>query len=615
MKKLLLLLSIVFITINTFGQATGYNLSNFASSGSIGTAASTVDVYSRININQTTPSITLTVPPPTNTSTKVVEVWIANKGTVSFTLRPLPDATGFALDTGKFVILKWIGARYTVSGGGSSGGGGSGTVTSVSVATANGFSGTVANATTTPAITLSQQDATTSQSGKLTSTDWNTFNSKQSIPSIINSSVTAKNDSVYTVVASATFTDPSPVEGKGFRVFVRNGTATVGGTAYSIAGTIINRVFHSGAWANYESQVKLTLTTTGSSGSSTLTGSTLNVPTYTLAGLGGVGAGESLIESNIPTVNSTGRLINSGYLISQMLKDVSGNILIDVNGNIRSRSLIGAFRFQMPTTVGNWGDALTNPNSSTIRVGAGFSFVQIATLLPVSNGAGQLGENSTRYASAFINNNFLNNIAAGSTAGGSLVVGLSNNSGSISQSLSNNTNITNPLALVTATNTGTAGAGDIFVFPGLPTGGGVGGRFHLFSQTRNTTTTLGQRTILIDNASTAPTTGYGSGVVVWSQSQKLNVSNSLVLPFIGSGIEIKTGTNARAGTGTLSGGTVTINNTSITANTLIIITATETGTLTGTLRVTGRSAGTSFTVGSSIGTDDVTFSYLLIEGN
>ncbi len=39
----------------------------------------------------------------------------------------------------------------STSGGG---GGGSGTVTSVSVATANGFAGTVANATTTPAITL-----------------------------------------------------------------------------------------------------------------------------------------------------------------------------------------------------------------------------------------------------------------------------------------------------------------------------------------------------------------------------------------------------------------------------------------------------------------------------
>jgi hypothetical protein len=62
----------------------------------------------------------------------------------------------------------------------SGGGGGSGTVTSVSVATANGFSGSVANATTTPAITLSLQDASGSQSGKLTSSDWSTFNGKVS---------------------------------------------------------------------------------------------------------------------------------------------------------------------------------------------------------------------------------------------------------------------------------------------------------------------------------------------------------------------------------------------------------------------------------------------------
>ena len=118
MKKLLLIVSIVFVTVTVFGQATGYVLSNFATSASIGTAASTVDVYSRININQTTPSITLTVPIPTNITTKVTEVWIANKGTVSLTLRPLPDLLGFSLDTGQTVILKWIGSRYAIVGKG-----------------------------------------------------------------------------------------------------------------------------------------------------------------------------------------------------------------------------------------------------------------------------------------------------------------------------------------------------------------------------------------------------------------------------------------------------------------------------------------------------------------
>ena len=63
-------------------------------------------------------------------------------------------------------------------------------------------------------------------------------------------SFTAANDKQYTVVATLTVTDPSPVEGKGFEVFLRNGTATIGGTAYTRSGTTIRRVFHSGAWTN-----------------------------------------------------------------------------------------------------------------------------------------------------------------------------------------------------------------------------------------------------------------------------------------------------------------------------------------------------------------------------
>jgi len=62
---------------------------------------------------------------------------------------------------------------------------------------------------------------------------------------------TAANDAMYHTVATCTVTDPAPAEGKGFEVFVRNGTATVGAVAYSRAGTRILRVFHSGAWANY----------------------------------------------------------------------------------------------------------------------------------------------------------------------------------------------------------------------------------------------------------------------------------------------------------------------------------------------------------------------------
>lgn len=61
-----------------------------------------------------------------------------------------PGSIEFALDTD--ALYYWSGSAWVEITGG---GGGSGTVTDVSVVTANGLAGTVANSTTTPAITLS----------------------------------------------------------------------------------------------------------------------------------------------------------------------------------------------------------------------------------------------------------------------------------------------------------------------------------------------------------------------------------------------------------------------------------------------------------------------------
>jgi hypothetical protein len=63
------------------------------------------------------------------------------------------------------------------------GGGGGGTVTSVAELTlgtsGTDLSSTVANSTTTPVITLNVPNASASNRGALTSTDWSTFNGKQ----------------------------------------------------------------------------------------------------------------------------------------------------------------------------------------------------------------------------------------------------------------------------------------------------------------------------------------------------------------------------------------------------------------------------------------------------
>jgi hypothetical protein len=69
-------------------------------------------------------------------------------------------------------------------------------------------------------------------------------------PRIVTTSITAELDGVYHGTAAATYTDPTPAEGRGFVVRVVNGTQTVGGTAYAAEGTVIMREYHSGSWRN-----------------------------------------------------------------------------------------------------------------------------------------------------------------------------------------------------------------------------------------------------------------------------------------------------------------------------------------------------------------------------
>jgi hypothetical protein len=83
-------------------------------------------------------------------------------------------------------------------------------------------------------------------------TGQNIIDAVQSKAVVVSTNQTAVNDGSYTVVANSTFTEPTPVEGKGYRVFVRNGTATINSVGYTV-GTSIFRVFHSGAWVSYVS--------------------------------------------------------------------------------------------------------------------------------------------------------------------------------------------------------------------------------------------------------------------------------------------------------------------------------------------------------------------------
>lgn len=90
-------------------------------------------------------------------------------------------------------------------------------------------------------------------------------------------------------------------------------------------------------------------------------------------------------------------------------------------------------------------------------------------------------------------------------------------------------------------------------------------------------------------------------------------TNAIDLTGANGGIRFKSGSNTRVGTGTLSAGTVTISNTSVTANSLIVVIPTSNSAASGALSVTTITPSTSFVVKSGNASDANTFFYLIFE--
>lgn len=84
------------------------------------------------------------------------------------------------------------------------------------------------------------------------------------------------------------------------------------------------------------------------------------------------------------------------------------------------------------------------------------------------------------------------------------------------------------------------------------------------------------------------------------------------ISFQAAKFRMDTGANAPVGEATLVGGTVTVNNTNVTATTLALLSRRVAGGTLGDLTYT-RNAGVSFTINSTSGTDTSTISYFLID--
>ena len=186
-----------------------------------------------------------------------------------------------------------------------------GTVTSVAAltlgTTGTDVSSSVATGTTTPVITLNIPTASGTNRGALSSTDWTTFNGKQNALSgtgfvkISGTTISYDNSTYYLAsnpdgyttnvgtVTSVALSVPTGLSITGSPITTSGTLALTYAAGYSIPTDAIQT-----NWTTAYTNRITSLTTTGTSGASTLVSNVLNIPNYTLAGLGGVPTSRSL---------------------------------------------------------------------------------------------------------------------------------------------------------------------------------------------------------------------------------------------------------------------------------------------------------------------------------
>lgn len=92
-------------------------------------------------------------------------------------------------------------------------------------------------------------------------------------------------------------------------------------------------------------------------------------------------------------------------------------------------------------------------------------------------------------------------------------------------------------------------------------------------------------------------------------------SSHIAITTAGKGLQIKEGSNAKMGQATLVAGTVTVSNTSITANSRIQLTIASLGTVTipTTVAVTSLTVATSFVITSANAIDTSVINWIIFE--
>ena len=248
---------------------------------------------------------------------------------------------------------------------------------------------------------FSIQVANTSQGGYLNSTDWNTFNSSYrstnfvagtdyQIPisltvlgssgaSTFNTSTGALNIPTYTLAglggqpAGSYLTSIAITSANGFAGSSSGGTTPSLTITTSISGLLKgNGTAISAATAGTDYQIPISLTTIGNNSASTFNTSTgaLNVPNYTLAGLGGISLTGLSASSPLSYNNTTGAFSIQVANTSQggYLNSTDWNTF---NSSYRLANFVAGTDYQIPislTVLGSSGASTFNTSTGALNI-------------------------------------------------------------------------------------------------------------------------------------------------------------------------------------------------------------------------------------------------------
>lgn len=311
----------------------------------------------------------------------------------------------------------------------------------------------------------------------------------------------------------------------------------------------------------------------GQYGASCIEGSNMNASTATLTGAGADGI-RCLNASKMGALQ-----VNVSNAVTYGIRCESGSV-VSADAGIASNCPTGVYASSSATVAFNSGTA----TGCSLRAIQAVSGSNVDALNAVLTGAGTNGILAN--INSRINANGANCQKGGSPATSDIAVG--NGSIITAQSATGGTSI--PInfwgrdGFIMGTNTVVQGQGT-----NTPEGAVTGSVGSIFYRTNGAASTVTYQK------------ESGTGNTGWRALMS------------SSGVKVLEGSNAKQGVATLVAGSVVVSNTSITANSRIILTSNADGGTPGFLRVSARVVGTSFTITSSSGADTSTVAYLISE--